>query len=131
MSPFALERQHLSLVQDPKQQDSEIGGIVTLILLLNGVAFFFGGLRRREQYYNTTVLSGLFSLSVVAFIIPTASYYLSATTIQIITKQSRGTAIILIVVYALYLLFELKTHADSFKKESPKATNTPKKKRNT
>jgi len=107
---------------------SLIGGILTLILLNNGVAFFFGGLRRREQFYNTlvaTVFNGLLSVSIAAFVIPTASFYFSATAIPVITKQSRGMAILLMILYGLYLFFELKTHSDGFNEESKKVAMRP------
>jgi Ca2+:H+ antiporter len=60
------------------------------------------------------------SISIAAFVIPTASFYLSATAIPVITKQSRGMAITLMAVYGLYLYFELRTHADGFNAESRK-----------
>lgn len=103
---------------------------MTLILLNNGVAFIVGGLRRVEQFYNVlvaTVFNGLLSVSIVAFIIPTASFYLSGTAVNVITKQSRGISIILIFIYALYLFFEMRTHAIAFMKESQKVPKVPKK----
>lgn len=103
---------------------------MTLILLNNGVAFFVGGRRRTEQFYNNltaTVFSNLLSVSIVAFVIPTASFYLSGTTKHIITKQSRGTAIFLMIIYSFYLYFELKTHAEDFQKPTQKVAKRPKK----
>lgn len=107
---------------------------MTLILLNNGIAFFFGGLRRVEQFYNpliATVFHSLLSVSIVAFVIPTASFYLSATAIPVITTQSRGMAIILMTIYGLYLYFELKTHADGFNEESQKVAIRPRKNKRT
>ncbi|KAI9647092.1 hypothetical protein NHQ30_005094 [Ciborinia camelliae] len=109
---------------------SLIGGILTLMLLNNGVAFMVGGLRRVEQYYNmlvATIFNSLLSVSIVSFIIPTASFHLSGTAVRVITKQSRGMAVILILIYALYLYFELKTHAAGFMEPSQKVPMRPRK----
>ncbi|TEY50715.1 hypothetical protein BOTCAL_0274g00140 [Botryotinia calthae] len=117
-SIFLLKSRQLATLKT-----SLVGGILTLILLNNGVAFMVGGLRRVEQFYNAlvaTVFNGLLSVSVVAFIIPTASFYLSGTAVSVITKQSRGMSILLIFVYALYLFFEMRTHAIAFMEESQK-----------
>ncbi len=120
----------LKSMQIATLKTSLIGGILTLILLNNGVAFCYGGLRRYEQFYNTlaaTCFNGLLSVSIASFVIPTASYYMSATAIAVITKQSRGMALVLILVYALYLLFELLTHKSAFEEPSQKVAKTRRK----
>jgi len=104
--------------------------MLTLTLLNNGVAFFFGGLRRREQFYNSSVatcFSGLLSVSITSFVLPTASYYMSDTSIRVLSGQSRGMTIILVVVYVAYLYFEFSTHKDIFNEESQKVAMRPRK----
>ena len=44
-----------------------------------------------------------------------------------ITKLSRGTAILLLVVYGAYLFFQLKTHASMYSEPSPKVEKRKKK----
>jgi len=101
-----------------------IGGILTLILLNSGVTFFFGGLRSTDQFYNpliATVFNGLLSVSIAVFVMPTVSFYLSATAIPVTIKQSRRMATILMAIYGLYLYFELLTHADGFNEKAGKS----------
>lgn len=81
------------------------------------MCFLFGGLRFREQIYNSTVTqmsACLLSLSVMSLLLPTAfhaSFTDSATADKAVLQISRGTSIILLLVYVLYLLFQLKSHA--------------------
>jgi Ca2+:H+ antiporter len=76
-----------------------------------------GGIRYPEQTFNDTVALAMSSLMFVAtgsLILPAAFQaalpYNHKTDIQILTL-SRGTAIVLLIIYILYLFFQLKTHA--------------------
>lgn len=81
------------------------------------MAFLVGGLRYREQIYNSTVtqLSAcLLSLSVMSLLLPTAfhaSFEDNRLADDVTLKVSRGTSVILLLVYGLYLLFQLKSHS--------------------
>lgn len=111
-------------------QTSLIGSILSNLLLVMGMCFFFGGLRRQEQHFNQTVAqtsASLLALSVGSVIIPTCFDEFSNTKPGPIAALSRGTAVILLVVYAAYLFFQLKTHADMFSIESKKVAMRPKK----
>ena len=122
---FLLKSRQLALLKT-----SLVGVILTLILLNNGVTFTVGGLRRVEEFCNAlvaTVFNGLLSVLIVAFIIPTAPFYLSGTAVNIITKQSKGRSIISIFIYALYLFFEVRTHAIAFMEEGQKVPKHPRK----
>ena len=76
-----------------------------------------GGARFREQSFNDVVAQAMSSLMFVA----TASLILPAAfqaalphnhkTENQILALSRGTSIVLLVIYILYLYFQLKTHA--------------------
>lgn len=95
-----------------------------------GMCFFFGGLRRKEQFFNQTVAqtaASLLALAIGSVIIPTAFNNFSSTSTSDIAQLSRGTAIILLVVYACYLYFQLSTHSDMFNEESKKVAMRPRK----
>ncbi|KAA8648545.1 hypothetical protein EYZ11_001139 [Aspergillus tanneri] len=101
-------------------QASMLGSILSNILLVLGCCFFVGGLRYSEQTFNTTVASTMSSLMTVAsasLIIP-ATLYASLTTSKETQKNililSHGTAIILLILYVMYLYFQLKSHAEFF-----------------
>ncbi|KAG5289957.1 H+/Ca2+ exchanger [Histoplasma ohiense] len=81
------------------------------------MCFLFGGLRYREQLYNSNITqmsAALLSLSVMSLLLPTAfhaSFSNLETADTVVLKVSRGTSVILLLVYILYLLFQLKSHA--------------------
>ncbi|XMA18212.1 hypothetical protein WAI453_011003 [Rhynchosporium graminicola] len=100
-------------------QASLLGSILANLLLILGMCFLVGGLRFREQIYNSTVTqmsACLLSLSVMSLLLPTAFHASFAATAtakanSAVLKVSRGTSVILLFVYVLYLLFQLKSHA--------------------
>ncbi|CAK7245474.1 MAG: hypothetical protein STHCBS139747_007057 [Sporothrix thermara] len=109
-------------------QTSLIGSILSNLLLVMGMCFFFGGLRRQEQYFNTTVAqtaASLLAMAVAGVIVPTVFDAASITSTKDVAMLSRGTAIILLVVYAAYLFFQLKTHQAVFSEESKKVPAKP------
>lgn len=98
-------------------QASLLGSILANLLLILGMAFVLGGLRYREQIYNSTVTqmsACLLSLSVISLLLPTAfhaSFSSGSEADTQVLKVSRGTSVILLLVYALYLVFQLNSHA--------------------
>lgn len=111
-------------------QTSLIGSILSNLLLVMGMCFFFGGLRRQEQYFNTTVAqtaASLLALAIAGIIIPTVFDQQTVLPDSSTAALSRGTAIILLVVYGSYLFFQLKTHQDVFAEESKKVPMRPSK----
>jgi len=98
-------------------QAAAVGSILANLLLILGMAFCLGGLRFREQLFNRSVsqLSAcLLSLSVVSLLLPTAfhaAFEDNALADRVVLKVSRGTSVVLLLVYILYLLFQLKSHA--------------------
>ncbi|KAI1309846.1 Sodium/calcium exchanger protein-domain-containing protein [Xylaria venustula] len=98
-------------------QASLLGSILANLLLILGGAFFLGGLRFREQVYNSTVTqmsACLLSLSVISLVLPTAfhaSFKDTSLADQQSLKISRGTSVILLLIYVVYLMFQLKSHA--------------------
>jgi len=128
-------------------QSSLIGSMLSNLLLVMGMCFFFGGLNRVEQNFNVVVAqtaSSLLSLAVASLIIPSAFLAwaggsgkfspgpsrcrLPSTDLpktdtinnKNITALSRGTSILLLLVYGTYLFFQLKSHAQIYNAPSKK-----------
>jgi Ca2+:H+ antiporter len=110
-------------------QTSLIGSILSNLLLVLGMCFFFGGLRRQEQFFNITVAqtaASMLALAVAGTILPTVFEYNHGTWTDVNEATvSRGTAVILLIVYAAYLFFQLKTHHAMFSEESQKVPAKP------
>jgi Ca2+:H+ antiporter len=109
-------------------QTSLIGSILSNLLLVMGFCFFFGGLRRSEQFFNTTVAqtaASLLALAVAAVIVPTVFDAKQNTPPEHVAMISRGTSVILLIVYIAYLFFQLKTHSAVFNEESQKVAAKP------
>lgn len=97
-------------------QASLLGSILANLLLILGMAFLLGGLKYQEQVYNNTVtqMSGvMLALAVMSLLLPTAfhaAFEDNAIADHETLSVSRGTSVILLLVYGLYLLFQLKSH---------------------
>ncbi|EQL31519.1 hypothetical protein RJZ56_002933 [Blastomyces dermatitidis] len=118
VSLLALFKREIVIVQT-----SLIGSILSNLLLVLGMAFFLGGINRLEQNFNVTVAqtaSSLLTLAVGSLIIPTAFHAWSNAGEAGIAPLSRGTSVILLVVYACYLFFQLKSHMEMYNKPSEK-----------
>ncbi|KAI9838372.1 MAG: hypothetical protein M1819_005640 [Sarea resinae] len=116
VSVVALKNGEIRIVQS-----SMLGSILSNMLLVLGCCFFFGGRVYHEQKFNTTVASTMSSLMAVAsvsLIIPATLYAVlrgsDDAVLQNILIVSHGTAIILLILYVLYLVFQLRTHSDLF-----------------
>jgi Ca2+:H+ antiporter len=119
---IALAKKEIIIVQT-----SLIGSMLSNLLLVMGMCFFFGGINRMEQYFNTTVAqtaASLLALAVASLVIPTAYIWGNPNFVPSESSNdeelSRGTSIILLVVYASYLIFQLKSHKDMYNESSPK-----------
>ncbi|MCS6814605.1 MAG: calcium/proton exchanger [Cyanobacteria bacterium] len=91
------------------------GSIIGNLLLVMGLSMLLGGLRYKEQEFQPIVArvnASSMNLAVIAILLPTA---VNATSTGVaannIRNLSLATAIVLIIVYALTLLFSMKTHA--------------------
>lgn len=91
------------------------GAILGNILLVLGAAILAGGLKFEKQKFNTTAaLSGaaMMFLALTAMSIPDLFHaFRGAAADAVIFPMSVAIAIILLLIYALSLLFALKTHA--------------------
>ncbi|CBF78930.1 hypothetical protein AN7173.2 [Aspergillus nidulans FGSC A4] len=109
---IALVKNEIRIVQA-----SLLGSILANLLLILGMAFLLGGLRFQEQIYNSTVTqmsACLLSLAVTSLLLPTAfhaSFKDSDVAMDKTLKVSRGTSVVLLLVYVLYIVFQLKSHA--------------------
>ena len=102
-------------------QASLIGSILGNLLLVLGLSMVWGGLKHPSQVFNSQVghMNGsLLLLAIVAMIIPTAAHYAPGGTLEGVTIISHYTAIILLIIYGLSLLFQLKTNVGEFESES-------------
>ncbi|ETN37421.1 calcium/proton exchanger [Cyphellophora europaea CBS 101466] len=98
-------------------QAALIGSILANLLLILGMAFVVGGLQYREQVYDSLVTqmsAALLALAVLSLLIPTA-FHASFNDLDMaderVLKLSRGTSVILLIMYLLYLAFQLKSHS--------------------
>jgi Ca2+:H+ antiporter len=94
------------------------GAIVTNSLFMLGGSFLLGGFKHHVQEFNRSTArlqAGLLFLATVALLIPSAISRADATPeAEFTEKLSIGMSILLMVTYALGLVFSLKTHRDFF-----------------
>ncbi|KAF1992041.1 Calcium/proton exchanger [Aulographum hederae CBS 113979] len=120
VSIVALSKGQIRIVQA-----SMLGSILSNVLLVLGCCFIAGGIRGGEQSFNATVASTMSSLMAVS----SACLIIPATLWAVIVNSdddsqnkdvlalSRGTSIIMLILYILYLFFQLKTHSHLFDEE--------------
>ncbi|GAA93422.1 uncharacterized protein L969DRAFT_89475 [Mixia osmundae IAM 14324] len=123
---LALVKGELRIVQT-----SLLGSILSNILLVLGCSFLASGLKFKESSFQTTAAqasSSLLILSTATLVIPAAYQSTvkateSASTLASVSGHdglltiSRGTSVILLVMYMLYLFFQLKSHSYLFEAE--------------
>jgi Ca2+:H+ antiporter len=110
----ALKAGYLDMVRA-----SLVGAILANLLLALGGAFLAGGLRFHDQRFNPTAAraySTMMFLAAISMMVPSAfSRYFAP---QEIIRQEKllnlGIAGLLLIAYALYILFSLKTHSSAF-----------------
>jgi Ca2+:H+ antiporter len=97
-----------------------VGGILANLLLALGLSFFIGGTKFHIQEYNPVsarVYSSMMLIAVISMAVPSSFSSLFGT--QDVLKQENmlniGLAVILLIGYALYLFFMIKTHPEFFK----------------
>ncbi|GLB41281.1 putative Ca(2) cation antiporter (CaCA) (TC 2.A.19) family protein [Lyophyllum shimeji] len=115
---IALKRCELELVQS-----SLLGGLLSNLLLVLGMAFIVGGFRFHQQEFHPMVAqlnSSLMIVCVTSLIVPVAFHeYLEdrlapGKEVGILLQLSRGSAIILILIYIAYLVFQFYSHNHLF-----------------
>ncbi|CAK7264865.1 Vacuolar calcium ion transporter [Sporothrix epigloea] len=130
VSIVALRQGQIEVVQS-----SMLGSILSNLLLVLGMCFLLGGIwnmrdqdnNPMEQSFATVTAQtscSLMALSMASLIIPATLYNAidnsadeNAKDASILTL-SRGTAVILLVLYVLFLWFQLRTHSNLFDPET-------------
>jgi Ca2+:H+ antiporter len=94
------------------------GSIVGNILLVLGAAMLAGGLRRPEQHFNpmgARAHATMLTLASIALVLPAAyRLALGEEATAGLKALSVAISVVLLVVYGLFLLFTLVTHASLF-----------------
>jgi Ca2+:H+ antiporter len=102
---------------------SVAGAIVANSLFMLGASFLLGGLKHHVQEYNRVSArfqAGLLFLATIALLIPSAVAEADSASVAEFTRTlSVGLAVLLIVGYALGMLFSLKTHPELFVSAAP------------
>ncbi|KAK6066389.1 Vacuolar calcium ion transporter 2 [Seiridium cupressi] len=121
-------------------KSSMIGSILSNILLVMGMCFVFGGIANmRDEYGNgqeqtfasitAQTTCSLLTLAAASMIIPGALSIVLKQTLPdaelrdaTILNLSRGTAVLMLLLYILYLWFQLRTHHNLFGADAAAAT---------
>ncbi|KAI0744350.1 Sodium/calcium exchanger protein-domain-containing protein [Daedaleopsis nitida] len=115
---IALSECKLELVQS-----SLLGGLLSNMLLVLGMAFIVGGFRFQQQDFQPMVAqlnSSLMTVSVISLIVPAAFHeYLddrldAGEELPLLLQLSRGSAVLLILIYIAYLIFQFYSHSYLF-----------------
>ena len=100
-------------------QASLIGSILGNLLLVMGLAFVWGGIHHSEQRYSETQVSSngsLLLLSMIVLVIPSVFHSTVGGDVGDLRVQdlSHIAAVILLMMYGLFLLFQFRTHVHLF-----------------
>ncbi|KIK61873.1 hypothetical protein GYMLUDRAFT_558067 [Collybiopsis luxurians FD-317 M1] len=133
----ALMQDQLTIVQN-----SLLGSILSNILLVLGCSFLAAGFKFPESNFQVTAAqtsSSLMTLACITLVIPAAYHSVKSPSGSLFTAPfntesesisldhagysgllaiSRGTALLLLIVYVAYLYFQLKSHAHLFVAEN-------------
>ena len=110
---------------------SLIGSILGNLLLVMGLAFVWGGIHHKEQRFSTTAVGAngsLLLLAVITLTMPTAYVFTmqdKGAAAEGVMELSHAAAIILICLYGLFLLFQLRTHQELFATEGAHSHEAP------
>jgi len=107
---FALRAGLVNVVKS-----SITGSIIGNLLLVMGLSMLLGGLKYKEQSFQPTIArlnASSMNLAVIAVLLPTAVDFTSSGIEEpVLQKLSIAVAVVLMLVYALTLLFSMKTHS--------------------
>ena len=114
---FALKEGLLRVVQV-----SLVGSVLSNLLLVLGSGFLLGGVRHPQQRFNAATShlnAGLLLLAMMCLVFPAV---LSASGAEFVTGSStlllsRLVSVVMLLTYAAFLVFQLRTHAHLFESE--------------
>ncbi len=105
---------------------SLVGAILANLLLALGLSFFIGGTKFHIQEYNSVsarVYASMMFVAVISMAVPSSFNTLFGS--QDVLRQqdmlNTGLAVVLLLGYALYLFFMIKTHPEFFKSNKDEA----------
>lgn len=103
---------------------SIIGAILANLLLATGLSFFLGGLSRKAQEFNPNsirIYNSMMFIAVLSLVMPSgfSRFFGSGEELNKQVDLNIGLAVVLLVLYVLYLYFMLKTHPHLFKSKNP------------
>jgi Ca2+:H+ antiporter len=93
------------------------GAIVANTLFMLGASFLLGGLKHHVQEYNRVsarMQAALLFLATIALLVPSTIAEADRAPGAVTQALSLGLAVLLILAYALGMLFSLKTHRELF-----------------
>jgi Ca2+:H+ antiporter len=93
------------------------GSIIGNILLVLGAAMLAGGLRHKQQQYNPQggrAQATMLTLAAIALVVPAAYSVIGGSTAEGLGALSISISVVLLAVYALFLIFALITHTSIF-----------------
>ena len=97
---------------------SLVGALLANLLLALGMAFLLGGLRHRIQEYNPDAARSYATMMLLAslsMVVPSTFHRLLGDPgASHSAKLDVGVSVVLLIAYALYLLFMLRTHPGLF-----------------
>lgn len=98
---------------------SLVGAIMFNLLLVSGLSFFLGGLRHHTMEFNlraVRVYSTMMFIAVTCLVLPSFYEQAFGATEAVIGREKLnvGLAVMLLLLYALYLLFMIHTHPEEF-----------------
>lgn len=95
-----------------------IGSILSNMHLILGLGFMVGGMKQKEQKYNIDMgqlFGTMLLLAMAGLIIPSVLALLKTGVTQSnVLSLSRVIALVLLLVYGVFLFFELKSHKHVF-----------------
>lgn len=98
-------------------QSSLVGSILSNLLLVLGLCFFLGGLKFKTQSFNSKAAgtgASIFILSLFGFMLPAIFALQETDGMHRDLQLSRGTAVLLVVTYVAFLIFQLITHKNFY-----------------
>jgi len=98
---------------------SLVGALLANLLLALGLSFLLGGLRYHVQDYNplaARAYASMMLLAVAGMALPSGFHQLFGVEqgFEHAAVLDKGVAIVLLATYALYLVYQLRTHKESF-----------------
>jgi len=98
---------------------SIVGAILANLLLSVGAGMLLGGIRHHEQEFNASaarLYGSMMLLAVICLLVPSAfaRYFVAEEHVASVHSLNVVLAVFLLVLYVLYLVFMLRTHAHLF-----------------